>query len=140
MSETVKKPWTTVIGTVEAFTKNGVKEPAVKQGDANGQPVYNLTIKTLTQGKFIDIALWSEYAHVAGQIQDGYLLVVGGPVTVREHNGNQYFKIDAKKLTIVPTVVPQEREVVNQVGQNSTPAAVAAAPAAAPVADQTFSF
>ncbi len=127
MSDTVKKPYAFVIGQVQAFTKDGVKQPACKVGDANGQAVYNFTIKTAL-GNLVDIALWSEYAHVAPSIQESYIMFVDGPVSQREYQGKVYTKIDAKRLSVIPAVVAQEREVVNQV------AAPVVAPVAVPVA------
>ncbi len=128
MSDSVKKPYAFVIGQVQAFTKDGVKQPACKVGDANGQAVYNFTIKTAL-GNLVDIALWSEYAHVAPSIQESYIMFVDGPVSQREYQGKVYTKIDAKRLSVIPAVVAQEREIVNQVA-----AAPVVAPVAAPVA------
>lgn len=129
----VKKPYAFVIGQVQAFTKDGVKQPACKVGDANGQAVYNFTIKT-ANGNLVDIALWSEYAHVAPSIGESFVMFVDGPVSQREYNGKTYTKIDAKRLSVIPAVVPQEREIVNAaapVAAAPAEAAVAAAPAAA---------
>jgi hypothetical protein len=104
---------------VQAFPDKttGVRE-AVKVGDANGQAVYNMTIKTTNQN-LVDIALWSEFAHVAMSIQEGFILHVEGPVSQREYNGKTYTKVDAKRLTAIPCVTPQEREVVNAVAPSA---------------------
>jgi hypothetical protein len=142
MSETEKKPWAYVSGMVQAFPdkETGARIP-VKVADVNGQTVHNLTIKTLNNN-LVDIALWSEFAHVGGQIGEGYILFVEGPVSTREYNGKVYNKVDAQRLSVIPCVTKQERPVVNAApAMNEVPAAAtAAAPAAAPAASPFTGF
>lgn len=144
MSETEKKPWAYVSGMVQAFpNKETGERVAVKVGDANGQIVHNFTVKTLNQN-LVDIALWSEFAHVGPSIQEGQIVFVEGPVSQREYNGKVYNKVDAQRLSVLQCVTKQERAVVNQVA--ATPVAqvpveqVAAAPVAAAPAEAASPF
>jgi hypothetical protein len=125
------KQYANAFGMVQAFVKEGVRQPATRTATVNGGTVTNFTIKTLA-GNYVDIALWQEYAHVAGAIQEGFAVYADGVLNSRESNGKTFHQITPYRLVVMPTVARQEREVVNQ-----APAAapVAAAPvAAAPVA------
>ncbi len=135
-----KKQYVTATGIVQAFVKDGVKQPAVRVGNANGQTVHNITIQTSTQS-YVDIALWGEYEHMAAKIGEGFFVAVRGAYTQNESNGKVYHKISAYQLTVVPCVQRVEREVVNQVAQAPAPAeavAAAPAPAAAPASANPF--
>src|SRR6478609_11376686 len=109
---TEKKPWAYVSGMVQAFPDKETGERiAVKAGDANGAVVYNLTIKTLNNN-LVDIALWSEFAHVAPQITEGTILFVEGPVSQRTYKEKVYTKVDAQRMAAIPAIARQERDVV----------------------------
>lgn len=137
MSETEKKTWAYASGMVQAFPnkETGVREP-VKIADVNGQIVHNLTIKTLNNN-LLDVALWSEFAHVGGAIKEGFVIFVEGPVSSREYNGKTYNKIDAQRLVVLPCVQKQERAVVNATAPEAV--AVATAPAAGTETASPFS-
>lgn len=141
MAEGTKKPYVTAVGIVQAFTKEGVKQPAVRTGEANGQPVWNFTIKTATQS-YVDVALWSEYAASAPHILEGMGVMVDGPYEQRVHNGNTYHKISAARLVVIPGVVRAEREVVNAPAVAAPVAAElnGTAPVAAPAAEVANPF
>ncbi len=121
MTEVAKKPYVYATGMVQAFTKEGVKQPAVRSSDVNGQIVHNVKIKTSNQG-YVDVALWSEFAAVAPKIGEGYIVFVDGPYELREVNGVKYHKINATRLAVLPCCTRVERPVEN----------------AAPAADTTF--
>lgn len=124
-------------GIVQAFTKDGVKQPAVKVGNHNGQNVYSFTIKSATvdsrgQQAYFDVSMWSgDFGDVGAKVTEGCFVAVDGQLKQKPKEGGGFWNtITASRIAIVPGVVKLERTVENAV------APVAAVPvAAAPVAE-----
>lgn len=105
-------------GIVQAFMKEGVKQPAVRRADLASGTVFNFTIKT-PNGNYVDVALWAEYHHVAEQIQEGYVVDADGTLIQKPKQNGQgfYSTITPYRLAVVPCVTRKERPVVNQQNQ-----------------------
>lgn len=135
------KVYVVVAGIVQAFMKEGVKQPAVKQGNANGNVVYNVTIQT-QKGGYVDIALWAaDFGDAPAKITEGTVLWVKGALTrTPKNNGGFWNKVNAFTCTASLPMTKLPREIVNQ--QPAAPVAAEAAPAeavaAAPAADYDF--
>lgn len=135
MSDGTQKPYRTEMGMVQAFTRNGVKQPAVKINQYNGQNVYEFTIKSLLTKKadggdvYFDVTMWSgDFGDVAAGVGEGFFVVVDGPFEQKAgQNPGQFFnKITASRISITPSVTKLPRQNVQQ----AAPAQVVQQPAA----------
>jgi hypothetical protein len=115
-------------GIIQQFKKDGVLQPLLREGNANGQRVVNVTIKTITQQKLVSVAIWPELGSIIGQLEKGGVLFVEGKYTTSGDN-NQFVNVSAQSLAYIAPVARVEAPVVN-----AQPAASQAAPAAAPAA------
>jgi hypothetical protein len=136
-SET-KTQYAYVSGIVQAFTKNGVKQPAVRVGDANGQTVYNVKIKTANQN-IVDIAMWSgDWGDTPAAIEEGFIIHADGAVK-QDPNPNDptkpYTSVTMYRGAILKGLTKLPREVVN-----AQPAAAVGSAATGANASSPFSF
>lgn len=146
MSDT-KKPYCFAMGMVQAFVKNGVKQPAVRTADTNGGQVHNIVIKTNSQA-YLDVAIWeNSFPGLGAGIQEGTVIFVDGPYEESQGNNGQTFrKITASRIAGVPGKAAVRNDVVNPVQQpaamqaQTAPVAQPAAPAAAPQTTTPFTF
>lgn len=136
-------------GQVQAFVKDGVKQPAVKVGSHNGDTVYNITIQTDKQN-YIDVAFWgADFGDAPSRIVEGCFVAVKGSYVANQPTpgGKVFHKINAFQATVQMPLAKLERQPVNQQAATVTPAVpaeqnvaapAAAAPAAAPA--DTYDF
>ncbi len=114
------KVYLTAHGMVQAFVKNGVKQPAVRVGESNGQQVYNVTIKLDDQkdasGKpiYVELAFWSgDWGNAPAGIEEGFWCNVDGQYRAEGEQG-QFHKITPMRAVVVPCMKRLPRENVNQ--------------------------
>lgn len=131
-------------GQVQAFVKDGVKQPAVKVGTHNGDTVYNITIQTEKQN-YIDVAFWgADFGDAPSRIVEGCFVAVKGSYVANQPTpgGKVFHKINAFQATVQMPLAKLDRQPVNQQAPVAAPAAAAevTAPADATAAAPAESY
>jgi hypothetical protein len=136
-----QKVYVVFTGIVQAFVKDGVKQPAVTMNTTqNNQVVYNMTIQTPKQS-YLDLSFWgADFGDAPAGITEGTFLAGKGSYSERTTDQGKVFK----KVSVFmchggKPMVKLAREGVNEQAPASAPAATAGT-VAQPTAEQIAAF